>query len=238
MRTPARKIKRAIVKKHAKMQVKARLKARANHIKKTASPKNRTHPKKVASTHKTPRPLRSAAKALAKKNAEVVEADNPEEIQKVESAIADPSFSTYMAKNVGTNAIDILRLLTRSAQTDEGLAAKLGVKINDVRRMLNVMNGYSFLRYDTNKDSKGWLIFKWRIDREKLFEFEQDVNKTVLGDGQTANCNDFFYCAVCYNGNKVVLPFDAAFETGFKCVDCGKSLNMFDKQEAKAIFKS
>ena len=214
------------------------LKAKKFHSKPVSpAPKHKFSHKKAVSVHKIARPLKTASRRLAKRNIDVVEVEDPEEIQRVENAISDPAFNTYMVKTLGSTSIDILKLLTKGAQTDEGLAAKLEVKINDVRRMLNVMNGYSFLRYDTNKDNKGWLIFKWHIDKEKLYEFEQGVNKSIFGGVQNSNCNDFFFCNRCYNENKVVVPFDAAFETSFKCVGCGKSLNMLDKQSAESILK-
>lgn len=248
MKTPTHKVKRSSTKKAvkpSKMRIRAKaLKARARTKAMKSLPKHRIRKvsgafsrKTPVSAHKIAKSLRVASKALAKKNIEMVEVEDPEEVRKVENAISDPAFTTYMVKNVGSTSIDILRLLTKSAQTDEGLAAKLGIKINDVRRMLNMMNGYSFLRYDTNKDNKGWLIFKWHIDKEKLYEFEQGVNKSILGSAQNPNCNDFFFCNGCYGENKVVVPFDAAFETGFRCVDCGKSLNMLDKSSAESILK-
>ncbi|MDE1850112.1 MAG: hypothetical protein KGI00_05290, partial [Candidatus Micrarchaeota archaeon] len=88
-------------------------------------------------------------------------------------------------------------------------------------------------------DGRGWLIFKWRIDGEKLAEFVgglgvvKDEAAFVLSE----NCNDYFVCKQCYPKEKEVLPFDTAFEADFKCA-CGKKLDVLDRQGVQALFAS
>ncbi|MDE1847295.1 MAG: hypothetical protein KGH52_04550, partial [Candidatus Micrarchaeota archaeon] len=77
---------------------------------------------------------------------------------------------------------------------------------------------------------------KWRIDREKLCEFESGINNLVITGGMQINCNDFFMCEGCYETNKVILPFDTAFEMDFKCTACGKPLDMLSKEQTTALF--
>jgi transcription factor E len=215
---PAQRTTHKHVVKKASRQQHAKAVTRPKHLASRA-PVKRVVPKKVHSKVVAP----------------VVEVvDNTAEVERV---LAIPTFVGYMAKNVGSPSVEVLKLLVKASQTDEGIAARLDMKINEVRRMLNVMNGYGFLRYDTNKDNKGWLIFKWRIDRERLFEFEQNINKYVVdGAYASTNCNDFFFCAGCFESNKVVVPFDAAFELNFKCVGCGKALDMLSKEETLTLF--
>ncbi|MGC8533770.1 MAG: hypothetical protein ACP5MV_04060, partial [Candidatus Parvarchaeum sp.] len=49
-------------------------------------------------------------------------------------------------------------------KTDDALANELSVKVNEVRRVLNLLSGYGITKYDTEKDSKGWLTFNWYVD--------------------------------------------------------------------------
>lgn len=161
------------------------------------------------------------------------------EIRKTDELVQQKHFLDYINKTVGSGASDILKLLVKAPKTDEDIAAQLNVKVNDVRRMLNVMNGYSIVRYDVNKDNKGWLIFKWRIDREKLGEYIVGLQK-VSPEQQSmlpGNCNDFFICKKCYPSEKVVLPFDTAFESEFSCNGCGKPYSMLSRAETEALFK-
>jgi transcription factor E len=152
--------------------------------------------------------------------------------------LANGAFSEFISKNVGKKAINIIKMLN-SPQTDEKLAADLGVKINEVRRILNVLDSYGVARYDTNKDSKGWLTFRWYLDTEKLAELHQSAQTMQPESAYKLpdNCNDFFFCVKCYSEQKVILPFDAAFESQFKCDNCGKQLKQLSKDQARTMFE-
>lgn len=163
-----------------------------------------------------------------------------EETRMVGELVSNKNLSTTVGNSVGSGAMDVLKLLVEGPKTDENVAEKLGVKVNDVRRMLNMMNSYSIVRYDVNKDSKGWLIFTWRIDPEKLSEYVEMVSKEVVVSEAVlpGNCNDFFMCKGCYTKEKTVLPFDTAFESDFTCASCGKPYALLTRQETVALFKS
>jgi transcription initiation factor IIE alpha subunit len=155
----------------------------------------------------------------------------------VKEAVQSRIFLEYLSKNIGRGAVDIVGALESQAQTDDKLAGKLGIKVNEVRRILNLLNNHSITKYDVSKDNKGWLTFNWYIDNEKLLCFTQVLKeketeeKTFLPD----NCNDFFFCEVCFEEQKLVLPFDTAFEANFKC-ECGKELKILNREEAKKMF--
>ena len=154
----------------------------------------------------------------------------------INNIIKENYFSEYLTTNIGTESLKILEYLASGPQTDEALAAKLELKINDVRRILNALNGHSITRYDTNKDSKGWLIFRWHVEDQKLQEFADTLRKNSSLQGQKKhlpeNCNDFFFCEVCYKKDKSILPFETAFEYRFRCA-CGKPLSSLTRAEAE-----
>ena len=155
----------------------------------------------------------------------------------INNIIKENYFSEYLTTNIGTESLKILEYLASGPQTDEALAAKLDLKINDVRRILNALNGHSITRYDTNKDSKGWLIFRWHVEDQKLQEFADSLRKNSSTHGQKKqlpeNCNDFFFCEVCYKKDKSILPFETAFEYRFRCA-CGKPLSSLTRAEAES----
>ncbi len=164
----------------------------------------------------------------------VVEARGPD----VDALFDNAVFSDYISRNVGKKAITVAKML-RHFQTDEKLAAELGIKINEVRRILNVLDTYGVARYDADKDSKGWLTFRWHIDADKLEELHNHVvNEKPRNDEQKMpdDCNDFFFCEKCYNEQKIIMPFDAAYELSFKCEDCGRVLTQMSKDEVRAVF--
>jgi transcription factor E len=152
-------------------------------------------------------------------------------------AVGNRLFADYVNKNVGRRAMEIVESLNDAPQTDDKLSAKLDLKVNEIRRMLNVLNSYSITRYDINKDNKGWLTFRWYLDREKLKVFVDalEKNSNTTGPHLQENCNDFFFCKGCYDEQKVIFPFDTAFESNFKCGECGKPLSALNREETQVL---
>ncbi|MGA3020446.1 MAG: hypothetical protein ABSD68_00650 [Candidatus Micrarchaeales archaeon] len=186
---------------------------------------------------------RKAQKLTAERNAvcqkEREQAMNSEnERMKVEVLLANDIFADFISKNVGKKAINIIRML-HTQQTDEKIAADLSLKVNEVRRILNVLDSYGVARYDTSKDSKGWLTFNWYLNFMKLSELNVEVmnRKPDSVYKLQEDCNDFFYCNKCYDNVKVILPFDAAFESKFKCDTCGSKLTLLSRKEATSILE-
>ena len=185
--------------------------------------------------HRAPRArARTASKPKQAPVMNAIQVHTPD----VNALLENVVFSEFISKNIGKKAINVAKMLP-DYPTDEKLAAALGIKINEVRRILNVLDSYGIARYDANKDSKGWLTFVWHIDADKL----EELHNTVINDKHEdssrkmpENCNDFFYCVKCYDDQKIILPFDAAFEAGFKCEGCSKALKQMSKEEVQAIF--
>jgi len=155
----------------------------------------------------------------------------------IKEILMNNSVVEFLTKNVGKYAIEVMKRLS-VPKTDDALAEELGVKVNEVRRVLNTLGGFGVTRYNTHKDSKGWLTFSWYIDHEKLKELEQTAQEAqkVNVPSLPEDCDDFFICEKCYPTNKIVLPFDAAFEKSFKCPECGRSLKRLSKEEVKELF--
>lgn len=181
-------------------------------------------------------------KKLSKKEQEEVEARTRllEETKQSAYLLENKNFTEHITNNVGPVAPQILRELVKNPRTDEEIANQLNIKVNDIRRSLNLMNGYSIVKYDVNKDNKGWLIFKWKLNNEKLESYinkiEGEMTKTTEPN-LPGDCNDFFICKKCYSEQKVVLPFDSAFESGFNCETCGKPYTILNKEETVALFQ-
>ncbi|MEM3791466.1 MAG: hypothetical protein QXL16_01925, partial [Candidatus Micrarchaeaceae archaeon] len=99
-------------------------------------------------------------------------------------------------------------------------------------------NGEGITKYHIEKDSKGWMTFKWFLEEEKFFEFAEKATKNKREkeeDSLYPDCNDFFYCENCYEEQKVVFPFDTAFEYNFRC-ECGRTLSVMSKDKVREIF--
>jgi len=194
------------------------------------------------SAAKAPQTKQKNTKPLNKKADEQAEQQRLlEESRRAALILEDRPFALHMDEKAGPNASEILKILAKAPKTDEDIAAQLGMKVNDIRRALNIMNSYSIVKYDVNKDSKGWLIFKWKLNQEKLEGYvgKLRVELSTVEEPELQNgCNDFFMCKKCYPEQKVVLPFDSAFESGFNCDSCGKPYAILNRQEASELFKT
>lgn len=142
--------------------------------------------------------------------------------------------SSYLKKNVSRRAIEVMHLLGEP-KTDEDIAMHLDMKINAVRRILNIMQGYGITNYNISKNVDGWLSFAWYINVNKIGQFFDYVkNMSVASDVVKDNCNDYYICNKCYSDNKLIFTFDAAYEAGFRC-SCNNMLTRVGREEAEKL---
>lgn len=144
----------------------------------------------------------------------------------------------YLKKNISKRALDVVNGLV-TPKTDEELALELDMKINAVRRILNLMQGMGMTNYYVAKNVNGWLSFAWYINIGKLPLFYEYINSIENKKPMINNeCNDYFICENCYGATKLIFTFDAAFEENFKCASCGKNLLMMDRGEATKLISA
>ncbi|MDE1870684.1 MAG: hypothetical protein KGI06_00395 [Candidatus Micrarchaeota archaeon] len=160
----------------------------------------------------------------------------PDEVKvALDTLLSNEHAIEYLRKNVSKMAVDVIGMLV-TPKTDEYLAEELGTKINAIRRILNIMQGYGITNYYISKNTKGWLSFAWYINTSKLPPFLEYVEgmereKSIVND----TCNDYFVCEECYKSDRFVFTFDSAFENSFKCNNCGNNLNRMDRIEAELL---
>lgn len=153
----------------------------------------------------------------------------------IDTLMANDRAIEYLKRNVSKKAVDVLGMLS-APKTDEFLAEELDMKINAIRRILNRMQGYGITNYYISKNTNGWLSFAWYINTSKLAPFleyidSMDTNKSIVNESS----DDYFICNNCYKDNKIVYPFDAAFENNFKCDSCSKNLSRMGRSEIQEL---
>ncbi|MDE1857099.1 MAG: hypothetical protein KGH98_03385 [Candidatus Micrarchaeota archaeon] len=153
----------------------------------------------------------------------------------IDQLLGDDASLSYLKKNVSKRAIDVITMLS-SPKTDEYIAEQLGTKINAVRRMLNLMQNYGITNYYVSKNVDGWLSFAWYINTGKIGQFFDYIKQINTAEPVVKeDCDDYFICNACYSDNKLIFPFDAAFEEQFKCNMCGSNLKRVDKDGVKDL---
>ncbi len=150
------------------------------------------------------------------------------------ASVSEPSFLEFISRNVGTRANDIISTLISGPLVDDKIAETLSLKLNETRRMLNVLNTYGLVRYNINKNSEGWLSFIWYIDFESISGLDAKIKASAVGVSLPDGCNDFFICSSCSKTHKIVLPFEVAFDNKFRCT-CGKKLDTISRADAEKI---
>lgn len=160
---------------------------------------------------------------------------SPDEVKSaVVELLGNDNAVAFLRKNVSKWAPDVLNMLA-APKTDEYLAEQLGMKINAIRRILNLLQGYGITNYYVAKNTNGWLSFAWYVNTSKIPPFFEYVNsvsnkKTVI----SMECNDYFMCNACYQKDKLIFTFDAAYEAAFRC-SCGHEFTRIGREAAERL---
>lgn len=160
----------------------------------------------------------------------------PEEVKEAVGRLLGNAVAVnFLMKNVSKWAPDVLNMLS-TPKTDDYLAEQLDLKINAIRRILNLMQGYGITNYYIAKNTNGWLSFAWYVNTGKVPSFFEYINnvsskKSVINN----NCNDYFVCNECYQKDKLIFTFDAAFEAGFRCNGCGRKFERIGRDIAEKL---
>jgi transcription initiation factor TFIIE subunit alpha len=145
----------------------------------------------------------------------------------VQYNIEDGQFMEIIAELIGEDiVIEIVKELNKKAEiTDEELASKFNVRLNDIRKILYKLYENNLASFRRLRDKNtGWYIFFWKLEPENVIHLIRNKNKQVLQILQTRleyEKNHVFYR--CPN-NCGIHTFEDAMEIGFKCVKCGSPL--------------
>ncbi len=136
----------------------------------------------------------------------------------------------------GEEAVQIVKVLKETGETtDDEIAAKSEIRLNNVRKILYKLYDHSLVGLRRSRDKNtGWFIFHWRLQLDQLEGFILNQKRRVLEKLEARlryeQDHDFYYCFT--EGCKRV-PFEDAMELVFRCPTCSKLLMHFDNNELK-----
>lgn len=118
--------------------------------------------------------------------------------------------------------------------SDEEIAKRCGLKVSDVRSVLNRLHEYGITTYLRERDKDtGWFSYNWTVNVIKLYEMmEQKRASGVNRDAEELTYEKSFTFYTCDNptcscsGQRV--PENEAIITTYACTKCGERLNLFD----------
>jgi len=132
---------------------------------------------------------------------------------------------------LGEEAVKIIEVLKGVEETtDEEIAAKTTIRLNDVRRILYKMYERSLISLRQTRDrNTGWFIFHWRLQPDQFEGFILNQKRRVLEKLEARleyeKNHDFYYC---YTPGCRRIPFEEAVELVFRCPTCNKPLGHFE----------
>lgn len=161
-----------------------------------------------------------------------------EEIMPVIEMLKRPDVRKLFIDTGGENAMEIVRLLTQYGK-DEEIAEKLGVKVSDVRSVLNKFQNEGIAGYDRTKDEEtGWYYYNWSLNIEKLNDWiHKRMNagrESILAKAQEGG---HYFCPNC-NDVAMLMRFEEAMDYGFRCPRCNTSMELLDENKVDKLIKN
>ncbi len=131
-------------------------------------------------------------------------------------------------------AMKIFQVLRKADKlTDEEIANKTEVRLNEVRKILYRLYDYSLVTCERLRDEKtGWFIFNWKLQPDQAEGFILNQKRKILERLESRleyeSGHNFYSCST--EGCDRV-TFEDAMETFFRCQKCSQSLQHVDNSK-------
>jgi transcription initiation factor TFIIE subunit alpha len=131
-------------------------------------------------------------------------------------------------------AVKLIEILKNSDEiTDDEIANKTGIRLNNVRKILYKLYDHSLVSLRRTRDPKtGWFIFHWKLQPDQLEGFILSQKRRVFEKLnirlEYEKNHDFYYCNTpgCRR-----ITFEEAVELVFRCPTCGKPLMHYNNEK-------
>ena len=146
-----------------------------------------------------------------------------------EGLLEDPVIQKYLHELVGPRGMPVAAAPPDGEVTDEELAERLDLELNDVRRTLFILYENDLASYRRVRDEdSGWLTYLWTFDYDNIPENLEDEMYRLLTalderEGYERN-HEFYLCEVC----SIRFEFGEAMDVNFECPECGSQLEAMD----------
>ncbi|MEM2896941.1 MAG: transcription factor [Candidatus Bathyarchaeia archaeon] len=133
----------------------------------------------------------------------------------------------------GVKVVKTLKELNEAS--DEVIANKSKVRINDVRKILYKLYDYALVSCNRiTGDKVGWYTFYWKLQPDQVDAFIRSRKRRALEKLKARleyeKLHNFFVCKKC---PEVRVTFEEATESAFRCPSCGGQLINSDNTDFK-----
>ena len=117
--------------------------------------------------------------------------------------------------------------------TDDEIAAKTEIRLNNVRKILYKLYDHSLVGLRRTRDKNtGWFVFHWRFQPDQIEGFILNKKRRILEKLEARlnyeKNNDFYSCST--SGCRRI-PFGEAMESFFRCPTCDKPMMHIDNNQ-------
>ncbi len=146
-----------------------------------------------------------------------------------EDLLSDPVIQKYLHELVGPTGMPVAAAPPDGEVTDEELAERLNLELNDVRRALFILYENDLASYRRLRDEdSGWLTYLWTFEYEKipknLAEEMQRLLVTLEKRESYERDHEFYLCEIC----SIRFEFGEAMDFGFECPECASPLESME----------
>ncbi len=140
----------------------------------------------------------------------------------------------------GPDAVKVASvLLNEDWLTDEVIASKTLLKLNQVRKILYSLLDNQLMLYKKVRDeNSGWYTYYWTLNREGIEGLallkKRQVLKKLKERLEFEQSHNLYRCTRCEG---VLLTFEEAVETYFRCPSCGQQLEAYDNAGAIKVLE-
>ncbi|ALU11591.1 transcription factor [Ignicoccus islandicus DSM 13165] len=145
----------------------------------------------------------------------------------------------FIEKLAGKEGVMVFKeLMKYDGVTEEQIADDLGMKVNDVRKVLYKFEEYGLVKsYKEKEDENNQIYYLWRIERDTLNQslllLKKEVLKKLEEKLEDEENEVYFYCPKDFTR----LRYSEAMLYDFTCPKCGTPLEMDEDNLSKVILK-
>ncbi|MCS7097129.1 MAG: transcription factor E [Candidatus Methanomethylicia archaeon] len=145
----------------------------------------------------------------------------------------DEGFIELVRELLGDEGAAVVSFLSENFDvTDEMLAQKTGIKLNNVRKILYALYDNQLVSYKRVRDkTTGWFIYFWRLNKDNVEFIVRAKKHAVLKKLRERLEYEKKYTFMHCPKDRVKMPFEEAIDYDFKCKVCGETLEFFDNSK-------
>lgn len=148
----------------------------------------------------------------------------------------ESAFVDFLNKNAGVGAHSVVVALweSRKPMKDEKIAEKTGLKVTEVRTILNRLHYRGIANYEKERNERsGWYNYSWFIDKKKLISLIiEELCEIAEKLEKEKTIKENYTIFICKQGC-VEIPFEIAAEYNFKCPECGRDMDCLNPKKLK-----